>query len=75
MKEKLTATQEKTLNCIKSFINEKGYSPSVRELCKMVKKKSPATIKSTLDLLQKKGYIAFVPQRARTIRIIDEKRE
>jgi len=73
MKEKLTASQEKTLNCIKKFINDKGYSPSVRELCKMAKKKSPATIKSTLDLLQVKGYITFIPKQARTIRVIDEK--
>ena len=73
MKDKLTAPQEKTLNCIKKFINDKGYSPSVRELCKMTKKKSSSTIKSTLDLLQKKGYITFIPKQARTIRVIDEK--
>ena len=31
--EKLTVKQEKILNVIKRFIADKGYAPTIRELC------------------------------------------
>ena len=73
MRKRLTEVQESLLKNIEKFINENGFSPTVRELCKMTKKSSPATVKATLDLLQEKGYITFLPKQARTIRIVNEK--
>ena len=73
MREPLTEVQANLLKNIENFINENGYSPTVRELCKMTKKSSSGTIKATLDLLQVKGYITFIPKQARTIRIVNEK--
>lgn len=73
MREPLTTVQANLLKKIEKFINDKGYSPTVRELCKMTKKNSTATIKATLDLLQAKGYITFLPKQSRTIRIVNGK--
>lgn len=72
MNRDLSEKQLILLKAIKKFINNKGYSPSVRELCKMTKKKSPATIKAMLDILKAKGYVDFKPNKNRTLRVIKE---
>ena len=71
MKKPLTKHQEKILNIIKDFINKNGYSPTVREIGKLSDLKSPATIKTYLDILYTKGYITYIPKLSRTIRIIE----
>ena len=66
----LTKKQIIVLNCITDFINKNGYSPSVRELCKLAGVNSPATIHTHLKNLKGKGYIAYIPNINRTIRVI-----
>lgn len=68
----MTNKQEKLFQAIKKYIDENGYSPTVRELCKMVGVSSPATVQGMLKRLKAKGYIDYVYNRNRTIRIIEE---
>ena len=66
----LTSKQEELYLAIKYYINKYGYSPSIRDLCKVVCNNSPATVLSKLKGLKKKGYISYIPNKNRTIRII-----
>ena len=56
--EKLTVKQEKILNVIKRFIADKGYAPTIRELCVLCNLSSTATMFVHLKNLASKGYIS-----------------
>ena len=73
MEQTLTAKQEQILNCIKQSLKDKGYPPSVRELCLAVGLSSTSTVHSHLNTLEKKGYIRRDPSKPRTIEVLDEK--
>lgn len=66
----LTEKQRELYETIKEFIDEHTYSPTVRELCELMGKKSPGTIHPGLKILKRKGYIDYEYNRNRTIRII-----
>lgn len=66
----MTPAQYKVYLAIKSFIDKKGYPPTVRELCKITGKSSPATIQVHLVNLKKKKIIDFKNNRSRTITIL-----
>lgn len=72
MEQTLTAKQEQILNCIKQSLRDKGYPPSVRELCLAVGLSSTSTVHSHLNTLEKKGYIRRDPSKPRTIEVLDE---
>ena len=55
--EKLTVKQAKVLQELKKYLADKGYPPTVRELCKLTNLNSTATIHVHLDHLENKGYI------------------
>lgn len=57
---------------IKSYIEEKHISPTIRELCEIVGKSSPATIHYHLKNLKRDGYIDYDETKRRTIRIVKE---
>lgn len=63
----LTERQQQILNAITSYINEKGYPPTVRELADMVGIKSSSTLHGHLQRLEKKGYITKEKGKPRTI--------
>lgn len=67
--EKLTDKQNKILNTIKKFIAEKGYAPTIRELCKLCNLNSTATMFVHLKNLTKKGYINQTESKFRTIEL------
>lgn len=67
--EKLTDKQEKILTQIKKFIAEKGYAPTIRELCKICNLSSTATMFVHLKNLTKKGYINQTESKFRTIEL------
>ena len=67
--EKLTDKQTKILNCIKRFIAEKGYAPTIRELCKLCNLSSTATMFVHLKNLSTKGYITQTESKFRTIEL------
>lgn len=70
--KRLTEKQKDVYRYLVSFINKKGYSPTVRELCKIARYNSPATIHDYLKQLKKKGYITYEETKSRTIRILKE---
>jgi repressor LexA len=56
---------------IKSYINEKSYPPSVREICAAVGLSSTSTVHGHLERLEKKGLIKRDPTKPRTIEIVE----
>jgi len=65
----LTEAQQELYDYLCSHINEKSYSPSIRQMQTAMGLKSPAPIQSRLMHLRKKGYIEWIEGRARTIQI------
>ena len=68
----ITTKQQAVLDCIKRVSSERGYPPSVREICLAVGLKSTSTVHSHLSSLEAKGYIKRDPAKPRAIEIIDE---
>ncbi|MBQ6967941.1 MAG: transcriptional repressor LexA [Lachnospiraceae bacterium] len=68
----LTAKQTEILEFIKNNILDKGFPPSVREICDAVHLKSTSSVHSQLETLEKKGYIRRDPTKPRTIEILDD---
>ena len=67
--EKLTNKQEFVLNEIKKFMAEKGYSPTIRELCALCNLSSTATVFNHVKNLETKGYIKQDQNKFRTIEL------
>lgn len=68
----LTNRQSEVLKCISDFIKEKGYSPCIRELGELLGLSSTSTVHKHLQTLVDKGYITYVSNMSRTIRVIKE---
>ena len=68
----LKAKQIEILEYLKKSILEKGYPPTVRELCEAVHLKSTSSVHSHLETLEKNGYIRRDPTKPRAIEIIDD---
>ena len=69
---KITAKQEEILEYIKSQILERGFPPSVRDICEAVHLKSTSSVHSHLEALEKNGYIRRDATKPRAIEIIDD---
>ncbi|MBQ9067922.1 MAG: transcriptional repressor LexA [Eggerthellaceae bacterium] len=67
MSIELTKRQKAVLNCIETYITEKGYGPSVRDVCDMLGLSSPSTVHVHLKALEDKGYIKRDPLKSRSI--------
>ena len=71
-KGKISDKQQEILEYIKSQILQKGYPPSVREICEAVHLKSTSSVHAHLETLEKNGYIHRDPTKPRTIEICDD---
>ena len=69
---RITQKQSEILEYIKSQILNKGYPPSVRDICSSVNLKSTSSVHAHLESLEKNGYIRRDPTKPRTIEIIDD---
>ena len=67
----LTNKQKLILEYIKEQQSEKGYPPSVREMCNYVGLKSTSTVHSHLKTLEELGYIRRDPTKPRAIEVLD----
>ena len=67
--EKLTKKQEEIMTQIKKFIADKGYAPTIRELCNICNLSSTATMFVHLKNLTNKGYINQTENKFRTIEL------
>lgn len=63
--------QDNILKFIKKELKNKGYPPSLREICKAVNLKSPSSVHGYLDRLEKKGLIRRDPTKPRAIELLD----
>ena len=70
--DKLTDKQLEILEFIKSEILNKGYPPSVRDICDAVRLRSTSSVHAHLSTLEKMGYIRRDPTKPRTIEIVDD---
>ena len=64
--------QEQILKFIKRELAEKGYPPSVREICSAVGIKSTSTVHANLEKLEKMGLIRRDPTKPRAIEVLDD---
>lgn len=69
---KISPKQQEILDFMKNEILNKGYPPSVREICEAVSLKSTSSVFSHLERLEKNGYIRRDPTKPRAIEIIDD---
>ncbi len=69
-KAELTPKQSEIFEYLKTAIEDKGYPPSIREICKAVNLKSTSSVHAYLEALEKKGYILKDSHNSRSIRII-----
>ena len=72
MAETLKKKQKEILDYVKSQIVERGYPPSVREICAAVDLKSTSSVHAHLNTLEKKGYIHRDPAKTRCIEVVDD---
>ncbi|WP_026835773.1 transcriptional repressor LexA [Eubacterium xylanophilum] len=69
---RISSKQSEILEYIKEQILEKGYPPSVREICTAVNLKSTSSVHAHLETMEKNGYIRRDPSKPRTIEIVDD---
>lgn len=73
MQKKLTEKQQMILDFINKQIQEKGYPPSVREICNAVGLKSTSTVHGYLERMKKKGLLHKDASKPRALRVIQNK--
>lgn len=67
MAGKVTKRQQAVLDCIENCIREKGYGPTVREVCQSLGLSSPSTVHVHLKALEEKGLIKRDALKSRSI--------
>lgn len=68
----LSDRQQQVLDFLTATVNDRGYPPSVREICEAVGLSSPSTVHSHLSSLVKAGYIRRDPSKPRAIEILTD---
>ena len=66
----MTPKQLETFDFIKKFMDEKNYSPSYREIGEGINT-TPASAYRMTVLLIEQGLITIIPERARSIKIVE----
>ena len=67
MSEPLTKRQQQVYDFIETYVNHKGFGPTVREICEAVNLSSPSTVHVHLKALEQKGYIVRDKLKSRSI--------
>lgn len=75
MNKKLSDKQQQILDFVNSQVEEKGYPPSVREICSAVGFKSTSTVHGYLEKLEKSGLIMKDPTKPRALRVLNGSRK
>ena len=66
----LTLRQRRILEVIQASTQERGYPPTVREICERVGLNSPSSVAHQLHNLEARGYIRRDPNRPRALEIL-----
>ena len=69
MTGELEPKEKQVYDYIKENIRKNGYAPSIRDICLALDIKSTSTVHTTLDRLEKKGFIRKENGKSRAIRI------
>ena len=69
---KISKKQSEILEYMKNEILNRGFPPSVREICEAVHLKSTSSVHSHLEALEKNGYIRRDATKPRAIEILDD---
>ncbi len=69
---KITNKQKEILDYIKAEIVNRGYPPTVRDICSAVNLKSTSSVHSHLATLEREGYIIRDKTKPRAIEIVDD---
>jgi len=70
MEKKLTPTQGKVLDFLRSFLQKKGFPPTLREIASHFGLKGPKAPQKTIAILERKGYLRRIPGGSRAIEIL-----
>jgi len=70
MKRKTNEKLKQILDFVNRQVEEKGYPPSVREICSAVGFKSTSTVHGYLQKLEKEGLISKDPTKPRALKVI-----
>lgn len=73
MKKKPSERQQEILDFINKQIEEKGYPPSVREICDGIGLRSTSTVHCYLTNLEKEGAIIKDPTKPRALKVVSSK--
>lgn len=71
MQKKLNDNQQRILDFVNSQVEEKGYPPSVREICSAVGFKSTSTVHGYLEKLEKSGMIHKDATKPRALKVMN----
>ena len=69
---RISGKQKEILEFIKKEILQRGYPPTVRDICEAVDLKSTSSVHAHLEALEKNGYIHRDPTKPRAIEIMDD---
>ena len=69
---KISPKQAEILDYIKNEIINRGFPPTVRDICDAVNLKSTSSVHSHLETLERNGYIRRDPTKPRAIEIVDD---
>ena len=69
---KISEKQNEILVYMNNEILNRGFPPSVREICEAVHLKSTSSVHAHLESLEKNGYIRRDPTKPRAIEIVDD---
>ena len=67
----LKEREQKVLDFMKQEVMEKGYPPTVREICSALGIKSTSTVHKDIANLEKQGYLRKDPAKPRALMIVD----
>lgn len=70
--EKIREREKKILAYMKDVIREKGYPPTVREICSALGIKSTSTVHKDLENLAERGFIRKDPSKPRALVVVDD---
>jgi repressor LexA len=69
-KKELTEKQRAVLDFIKGHVVDRGFPPTIREICTQFGFSSPLSAKQHVDALERKGYIKKSPAKQRGIEVV-----
>jgi len=69
--EKLKEREQRILQYMKNEISQKGYPPTVREICSALNIKSTSTVHKDIESLEIKGFLKKDPSKPRALMIVD----